>query len=70
MAKGPKKKSFPKRRRHRKQPEPRAIKIEIQKPGKKKKDVELAIQKALDTEPTDLFRSSDTLIILIEEEGP
>jgi hypothetical protein len=66
MAKDPKKKS-PKKKPRRARREPRTLRIKIKKRGIK--DVELAIKKKLDAEPTDLFRNSDTLIIVLEDEG-
>jgi hypothetical protein len=63
MAKDPKRKN-PRR-------EPRTILIEVGK-GKRptNEDVELAIKEKLAAEPTDVFRNTETLIIVIQDEGP
>jgi hypothetical protein len=67
MAKDPSKKSLKRKPRRAREQEPRALRIKIKRRGIK--DVELAIKKKLDAEPTDLFRNSDTLIIVLEDEG-
>jgi hypothetical protein len=66
MEKKSKKKAPQKKRRH----TPRAFLIEV---GKDKKptleDVELAISKKLAAHPTDLFRNTQTVVIVLEDEG-
>jgi hypothetical protein len=70
MAKHPTKKSHQKKRRRAREQEPRALRVKIKKRDLKDVElVELAIQRKLDAEPTDLFRDSDTLIIVVEGEG-
>lgn len=64
------KKKSRKKPAEKKRPAPRKIFIEV---GKNKKptvdDVELAIKKKLATQPTDFFKNTDTVIIVIEDEG-
>lgn len=67
MAKGPKKRSSSKKRGQATEAEPRAIQIKITKTDTK--DIALAIQEKLEAESTDLFRNSDTLIIICEKFG-
>jgi len=62
MAKSPKRKP-----REASEGKSRVLQIKLKKRGIK--DVELAIKKKLNAEPTDLFRNSDTLIIVLEDEG-
>jgi len=54
----------------RKRPAPRRILIEV---GKEKpptlEDIELAIKEKLATQPTDFFRNTDTVIIILEDIG-
>jgi hypothetical protein len=67
MAKRPKKKSSPLKRKRTTENEPRALRIKITK--RATKDVERAIREKLESERTNLFRNSDTLIIILEEIG-
>jgi hypothetical protein len=45
------------------------VRVERKKKPPTTKDVELAIKKALDTQPTDFFKKTDVVIILSVEEG-
>lgn len=67
MAKDSTKKSRKKKTRRAREQEPRALRIKITK--RTIKDIELAIKKKLGAKSTDLFRNSDTVIIVLEEEG-
>jgi hypothetical protein len=66
MAEDHRKKSPKKKPRRAREQEPRALRIKITK--RTIEDVDLAIKKKLEAEPTDLFRNSDTLIIVLEHE--
>lgn len=67
MARDPTKMSPKKKPKGARDGKSRVLRIKVKKRGIK--DVELAIKKKLDAEPTDLFRNSDTLIIVLEDEG-
>jgi hypothetical protein len=66
MAKDHTKMSPQKKPRRATEQEPRALRIKISK--RSIEEVDLAIRKKLEAEPTDLFRNSDTLIIVLERE--
>jgi hypothetical protein len=66
MAKHPTKRSPKKKPRQAREQEPRALRIKITK--RTIEDVDLAIKEKLEAEPTDLFRNSDILIIVLEHE--
>jgi hypothetical protein len=68
MTKSPKKRGSKKERRRPRAP--RNLQIRISKSKATRENVEHAIKKKLATQPTDLFRSNDTLIITVEEFRP
>jgi hypothetical protein len=67
MTKNPKKKAPKKKPRRAKARGPRTLRIRISESETTRQDIERAIKKKLATQPTDLFRSNDTLIIVVEE---
>lgn len=66
MTKNPKKKAFKKEPRRATARGERTLRIRISECSTRE-DVERAIKEKLATQPTDLFKNNDTLIIVIEE---
>jgi hypothetical protein len=69
MTTNPKKKAPKKKRRRARGGGLTALRIPISESKATSRDVELAIKKKLATEPTDLFRRNDTVIIVVEQFG-
>lgn len=69
MTTNPKKKAPKKKPRRAKGGGLRALRVPISESETTSRDVELAIKKKLATQPTDLFRRNDTVVIVVEQFG-